>query len=92
MSEFANKVKTYYDRGMWNLKRVDKALKLEKISQDEYDLIVGNTGEQLVTALPTFSESFQLSVALASSGICHNEIPNKMTLYFLQYHFLKLQV
>lgn len=45
LSSFAQKIKDYYDRGMWNIERVNKALELGKISQDEYNMIVGNTGE-----------------------------------------------
>lgn len=41
MSEFAKKVKKYYDGGLWSLARVQKALELGKITQDEYDEIVG---------------------------------------------------
>ncbi|MGL4754236.1 MAG: XkdX family protein [Aeromonadaceae bacterium] len=40
MSEFAIKIKTYYDNGLWSLARVDKALELKKITQEEYDYIV----------------------------------------------------
>ena len=41
MSDFANKVKMYYDRGLWSLQRVQKALELNAITQAEYDEIVG---------------------------------------------------
>ncbi len=41
MSEFAIKIKTYYDNGLWSIARVDKALQLGKITQEEYNLIVG---------------------------------------------------
>lgn len=40
MSEFALKIKGYYDAGLWSLARVDKALELGRITQEEYDLIV----------------------------------------------------
>lgn len=40
MSEFAYKVKRYYDRRMWNLTRVIKALELGKITQEEYNFII----------------------------------------------------
>ncbi len=40
MSEFAIKIKMYYDNGLWSLARVDKALELGRITQEEYDIIV----------------------------------------------------
>lgn len=40
MSEFAIKIKGYYDNGLWSLSRVDKALELGRITQEEYDIIV----------------------------------------------------
>ncbi len=40
MSEFAIKIKGYYDTGLWSLARVDKALELGRITQEEYDIIV----------------------------------------------------
>lgn len=40
MSNFAIKVKSYYERGMWDLSRVDKALELKKITEEEYNIIV----------------------------------------------------
>lgn len=40
MSAFAKKVKDYYDRGLWDVSRVQVALKLCKITQDEYNSIV----------------------------------------------------
>lgn len=36
MSDFALKVKYYYDRGLWSIERVQKALELGRITQDEY--------------------------------------------------------
>ncbi len=40
MSEFAEKIKYYYDNGLWSIGRVDKALELNRITQEEYDIIV----------------------------------------------------
>lgn len=40
MSEFALRVKDYYDRGLWSAERVGKALELKKITQEEYNKIV----------------------------------------------------
>jgi hypothetical protein len=40
MSEFAKKVKKYYDGGLWGLARVQKALEIGKITQEEYEEIV----------------------------------------------------
>lgn len=45
LSDFAEKVKYYYELHMWTLSRVDKALELGKITQVEYDMIIGKTGE-----------------------------------------------
>ncbi len=39
MSEFAIKVKGYFDNGLWSLSRVEKALELKKITQEEFDNI-----------------------------------------------------
>lgn len=41
MSAFAEKIKEYYERGMWNKARVDKALELGKITKAEYEEIMG---------------------------------------------------
>ena len=41
MSEFAIKVKDYYVRGLWSLDRVQKALTLNKITQEEFENIKG---------------------------------------------------
>lgn len=41
MSEFAIKIKGYYDNGLWNIDRVNKALELGKITSDEYTNIIG---------------------------------------------------
>lgn len=40
MSEFALKVKEYYDKQLWSLERVQKALELKRITQEEYNQIV----------------------------------------------------
>lgn len=42
MSKFAEKVKHYYVLGMWNLARVKKARELGRITDDEYEEIIGN--------------------------------------------------
>lgn len=41
MSEYAKKIKDYYDTGLWSLKRVQKALELGAITQEEYNQIIG---------------------------------------------------
>lgn len=41
MSEYALKIKWYYDNKLWSLKRVQKALELGAITQEEYNQIVG---------------------------------------------------
>lgn len=41
MSEFAQKVKNYFDRGMWDRERVLAALTRGKITQSEYNVIIG---------------------------------------------------
>lgn len=41
MSDFAIKVKGYYDSGLWSLSRVQKALQVGAITQEEYNWIVG---------------------------------------------------
>lgn len=40
MSEFALKVKEYYDKGLWSAERVDKALELKRITKSEYNEIL----------------------------------------------------
>lgn len=40
MTEFALKIKGYYEADLWSLARVDKALELGRITQEEYDIIV----------------------------------------------------
>ena len=40
MSEFALKVKDYYERGLWGSDRVKKAFDLGKITEEEYSAIV----------------------------------------------------
>lgn len=42
MSEFAEKIKNYYTRGMWSKSRVDKALELRRITEEEYGEIIDN--------------------------------------------------
>lgn len=37
------KMKFYYDNGLWSLERVDKLLAADKITQEEYDYIIGKT-------------------------------------------------
>ena len=39
MSEFALKVKDYYDRGLWSADRIQKAYELGKITEEEYHAI-----------------------------------------------------
>lgn len=41
MSEFALKVKDYYDRGMWRADQVKKAFDLGAINKEEYKAIIG---------------------------------------------------
>ena len=42
MSAFAVKVSIYYKSGLWGLSRVKKALELSKITQAEFNEIVGD--------------------------------------------------
>lgn len=42
MSDFAKKIKNYYDRGMWSRERVEKALELGRITQEEYNKIIND--------------------------------------------------
>lgn len=41
MSNFAKKVKAWYDAGLWTLRMVGDALTKGRITQEEYDEIVG---------------------------------------------------
>ena len=41
MSEFALKVKGYYERGLWNEERVKNAVKREAVTREEYAQITG---------------------------------------------------
>jgi len=41
MSKFAEKVKKWYEAGLWSLRMVGDALEKGKITQEEYDEIVG---------------------------------------------------
>lgn len=41
MSSKFNKVKSYYDRGLWSKARVREAVVHEWITAEEYELIVG---------------------------------------------------
>ena len=42
MSAFASKVLEYYEKGLWSISRVQKALELSKLTQAEFDMIVGD--------------------------------------------------
>ena len=42
MSEFAIKVLEYYRNDLWDISRVQKALEVKYITQDEYNEIVKN--------------------------------------------------
>ena len=42
MSAFAKKVSIYYKSGLWGISRVQKALELSKITQAEFNEIVGD--------------------------------------------------
>lgn len=41
MSEFALKIKDYYDRGMWTADWVKKAFDLGRLTEEEYSAIIG---------------------------------------------------
>lgn len=41
MSEFAVKIKNYYELGLWNLKRLKNAVQKGAISEQEYKAITG---------------------------------------------------
>lgn len=36
------KMRNYYQNGLWNINMIDKLLKLGKITEDEYNYIIGN--------------------------------------------------
>lgn len=36
------KMKYYYQTGLWNINMIDKLLKLGKITEEEYNYIIGN--------------------------------------------------
>lgn len=42
MSSYAEKVKTYYDNGWYSVAMLDKLLAKNKLTQAEYDEIIGN--------------------------------------------------
>lgn len=37
------KMRYYYQNGLWNINMIDKLLKLGKITDDEYNYIIGNS-------------------------------------------------
>lgn len=37
-----DKMKYYYQTGLWNINMIDKLLKLGKITEEEYNYIIGN--------------------------------------------------
>lgn len=37
-----DKMKYYYQMGLWNINMIDKLLKLGKITEEEYNYIIGN--------------------------------------------------
>ena len=39
------KMKYYYDNGLWSIERVDKLLAAGRITQEDYDYIIGKTEE-----------------------------------------------
>lgn len=41
MSKHFEKVKDYYDRGLWSVDRVREAVVKQWITEDEFELIVG---------------------------------------------------
>ena len=41
MSKHFNKVKTYYNKGLWSKAKVHKAVEDEWITAEEYELITG---------------------------------------------------
>ena len=41
MSEFAMRVKEYYERGLWTAERVRKAMEKGKLTSEEYAAITG---------------------------------------------------
>lgn len=46
MSKKFNKVKRYYDEGLWNKKQVHDAVEKDWITAEEYELIVGEPYEE----------------------------------------------
>lgn len=46
MSKNYNKVKTYYDRGLWSIDRVREAVVKGWITEEEYELITGQSYEE----------------------------------------------
>lgn len=43
-----DKVRSYYDKGLWDEKRVANAVVKQWITQDEYDEIVGEKDGQII--------------------------------------------
>ena len=46
MSKNYNKVKSYYDRGLWSIERVREAVVKGWITPEEYELITGQPYEK----------------------------------------------
>lgn len=46
MSKNYNKVKSYYDRGLWSIERVREAVVKGWITPEEYELITGQPYEE----------------------------------------------
>ena len=46
MSKNYNKVKSYYDRGLWSIERVREAVVKGWITPEEYKLITGQPDEE----------------------------------------------
>lgn len=45
MSKNYNKVKSYYDRGLWSIERVREAVVKGWITEEEYEIITGQPYE-----------------------------------------------
>ena len=50
MSKMFNKIKTYYEKGLWTKKMVGDAVKKKRITEEEYKIITGDDYEVVTDA------------------------------------------
>ena len=50
MSKMFNKIKTYYEKGLWTKKMVGDAVEKKRITEEEYKIITGDDYEVVTDA------------------------------------------